>query len=291
MLVNGKGGVGKTTVAAALAHLAAKLGKRALVAEVSYDPEGPSPLGRALGVTHLSDDPKAIAPNLRAVLLTPTAGHVRFLRHAVPAGKLAELALKSAAVRRFLLAAPTLAEMGILYRLLDLVKAQRSDGSPEYDVIVVDLPATGHALGLAQIPTAILEVIRSGPIANAVREGLQLLHDPSKTTSIVVTLPETLPVSEATELIAGIKKHLIPFSGVVLNRMPDDPFSEPERAAVTQFVDGKPVLGARSLPRIERAKAAVERLREQKLSVSFLQELAARDPLGAQLADKLGDLA
>lgn len=290
VLVNGKGGVGKTTVAAALAHLSASLGRRTLVAEVSYDPEAPSPLGRALGVPKLREEPTRIAANLEALLLTPTSGHVRFLRHAIPGGKLAEVALKAAAIRRFLLAAPTLAEMGVLYRLLDLVKQPARHGGFEHEVIIVDLPATGHALGLAQVPTAILEVIHSGPIAAAVREGLELLHDATKTTSVVVTLPETLPVSEAAELIAGLQKHRIPFSGVVLNRMPSDPFTPSERAAIDPLVLGKPLLGARSLPRIDRAKAAVQRLRELGLQVSQLEELPERGPIAAALAEKLGAL-
>ena len=86
-----------------------------------------------------------------------------------------------------------------------LVRAKRRDGSDEHELIIVDLPATGHALALAQIPASLLRVIPTGPIANAVREGLDLLTDPARTGAIVVTLPETLPVSEALELVQGIE--------------------------------------------------------------------------------------
>ena len=290
VLVTGKGGVGKTTFAASLAHLAARTGKRVLVAELSYEPQATSPLAGALAIPRLGEDPVQVAPNLRAVLLTPTAGHARFLRATLPLGRLADAALKTAAVRRFLLAAPALAEMGILYRLLDLAKARRRDGSPEHELIIVDLPATGHALGLAQVPTTILQVIHAGPIAAAVREGLAMLRDGARTTSVVVTLPERLPVSEASELVAGLRRHEIPFGGVVLNRVPRDPFVGEERAAVDALVKGRALLGMRTLPRLDGARAALARLRELSLPVSLLDEVASEGPLALALAPRFGPL-
>jgi len=289
VLVTGKGGVGKTTFAASLAHLAARTGKRVLVAELSYEPQATSPLAGALAIPRLGEDPVQVAPNLRAVLLTPTAGHARFLRATLPLGRLADAALKTAAVRRFLLAAPALAEMGILYRLLDLAKARRRDGSPEHELIVVDLPATGHALGLTQVPATILEIVRAGPIASAVREGLSLLRDPVATTCVVVTLPETLPVSEAAELIQGLARQQVPFAGVVLNRVPADPFEPPERAAIDALVLGKSLLGARTLPRIDRARAAAARLTELGYPVASVGEVADAGVLAPLLAQRLGE--
>jgi anion-transporting ArsA/GET3 family ATPase len=289
VLVTGKGGVGKTAVAAGLAHIAAASGKRTLVGEISYEPDATSPLARALGVEKTTTHPMPIAKNLRAMLLTPTDGHVRFLRHALHVGMLADAAMRSAAIRRFLLAAPMLPEMGILYRILDLVREKRSDGSPEHEVIIVDLPATGHTLGLAQIPKAILGVIRSGPIATAVREGLELLEDPKRTTTVVVTLPEALPVSEAVELVRGLRSHAIPLSGVVLNRMPGDPFEPAERHAVDAIVSHNgPLLGARTLPRIDRAKAALSRVKSEIGTViACIGELAEQGALAPQIATAL----
>ena len=263
ILVTGKGGVGKTTLAAAIAHLAARNGKRVLVAEVSYEPDATSPLARALGLERLGEEPTAIAPNMKAVLLTPTSGHVRFLRATLPVKRLADAALRAAAIRRFLLAAPTLAEMGVLYRILDLVNEKRADGGFEHELVVVDLPATGHALALAQIPAAILEVIRSGPIATAMREGIALLKDPSRTSSVVVTLPETLPVSEAMELVQSIQRSAIPFSGMVLNRMPEDPFMAEEREAVDAWVQGSRC-SARA-----RCRASIARVTPRRARASF----------------------
>ena len=261
VLVTGKGGVGKTTVAASLARFAAANGRRVLCTEISAEGATTSPLGDAFGAQKLSEQPMEIGPNLRVALLTPTLGHQRFLRDVLRVNILADAAMRSNAIRRFLAAAPTFPEMGVLYRLLDLVRAKRKDGSFEHEMIIVDLPATGHALALAQIPSSLLRVIPSGPIASAVREGLDLLMDPERTGAVVVTLPETLPVSEAIELVHGIEHHRIPLAQIFVNRVPYDPFNEDERAAVRTILDAHPpMLGERTLERIDRSRVALERL-------------------------------
>ena len=98
-------------------------------------------------------------------------------------------------------------------------------------------------------------------------------------------------MSEAAELVAGLKRHHIPFSGVVLNRMVWDPFALEERAAVDALVRDKPILGARTLPRIDRAKAAVSRLRSLSLPVAFVGEVSAEGPVATHIAQTLGGLA
>jgi anion-transporting ArsA/GET3 family ATPase len=104
-------------------------------------------------------------------------------------------------------------------------------------------------------------VIPTGPIAAAVREGLDLLMDPERTGAVVVTLPETLPVSEAIELVNGIEHHGIPLAQVFVNRVPFDPFTEAERSAVrTLLANQPPTLGARTLERIDRSRVALARL-------------------------------
>jgi arsenite/tail-anchored protein-transporting ATPase len=289
VLVTGKGGVGKTTVAASLARYVSQAGKRVLVTEIGSEDATTSALADALGIPKLTDQPVEIAPNLRVASLAPSLGHQRFLRDVLPMKILADAAMRTGAIRRFLSAAPTFPEMGVLYRLLDLVRAKRKDGTEEHEMIIVDLPATGHALALAQIPASLLRVIPTGPIAAAVREGLELLMDPKRTGAVVVTLPETLPVSEAIELVQGIYEHKIPLAHVFVNRVPFNPFTEDERALVRELLDGKPpTLGERTLERIDRARVALDRMvHAVKVPIATLQDVWLDGP---RLAEEVASL-
>src|SRR5262249_40214690 len=146
---------------------------------------------------------------------------------------------------------------------------EQKKGDPtafEHETIIVDLPATGHALALAQIPSSLLRVIPTGPIATAVREGLSLLTDPARTGAVVVTLPETLPVSEALELAAGIAHHRIPLARIFVNRVPFNPFNAEEFRFVRALLERENgtsrshTLGERTIDRILRADAALDRI-------------------------------
>jgi Mrp family chromosome partitioning ATPase len=290
LLVTGKGGVGKTTVAAAVARMVASSGKRVLVTEIANEEVTSSALADAFGLPKISEEPTLVAPNLHVAALVPASGHQRFLRDVLPMKILADAAMRTGAIRRFLSAAPTFPEMGVLYRLLDLVRQKRSGGDDvEHETIIVDLPATGHALALAQIPASLLRVIPTGPIANAVREGLDLLTDPARTGAIVVTLPETLPVSEALELVAGIEQHRIPLAQIFVNRMPFNPFEGAEREVIRRLLEGREhTLGERTLERIDRARVAVERvMRAVKAPVSIIQDIWLDGP---RLAEEVASL-
>lgn len=280
ILVTGKGGVGKTTLAAALARIVAGSGRRVLVAELAPDGNVPSPLAEALGGARSGEEPVPIAPGIRSVLLTPSMGHRRFLHDTFPVKLIADTAMRSTAIRRFLTAAPAFGEMGVLYRMLDLMRQKRSDGSPEHEIAVVDLPATGHALAITQLPEVILKLIPGGPIGRAVREGLSILTDPRLTATLVVTLPESLPVSESLELVEGLSHNKVPLAAMVANRVPSDPFTKDERAEVDSLVAAAgPLLGVRALERLDRARAALERLEQtSRLPVFHLPELAERGP-------------
>ena len=289
VLITGKGGVGKTTVAAGVARCVAQSGKRVLVTEIANEESTTSSLADALGASKITEEPQEIGPNLRIATLTPSLGHQRFLRDVMPVKFLADAAMRTGAIRRFLSAAPTFPEMGVLYRLLDLSRATRRDGSLEHEMIIVDLPATGHALALAQIPASLLRVIPTGPIATAVREGLALLTDPARTGAVVVTLPETLPVSEAIELVHGIEEHQVPLVQVIVNRVPFDPFTEEERGFVRSLLEGRPpMLGARTLERIDRAGVALGRIQDAvTVPIEVLQDVWLDGP---RLAEEMASL-
>src|SRR5258706_83390 len=82
----------------------------------------------------------------------------------------------------------------------------RARGRPHHETILFDMPATGHALAMTELPDLLLRLIPRGPIAAALREGQTVMYDPERTTALVVTLAEALPVTESLELIAGLRR-------------------------------------------------------------------------------------
>lgn len=260
VIVTGKGGVGKTSVTAALGRAWAKQGKRVLVAEIVPHPDTPSQLKEALGAPTPTEEPQRIGDNLWLALVTPTIGHLRFLQDALPIKLLADAAMKSQGLRRFLSAAPGFSDMGVMYRMLDLLKRRHPDGGDQFDICVIDSPATGHALALAQIPEFLTRVIAGGPIRRAAEEGVATLTNAKITGCVIVTLPETLPVTEAIELEKGLGKHGLPVSCIAVNRVPNDPFTSEERAVLAGVP--RTVFGAREVQRIERSNAALELLNQ-----------------------------
>ncbi|MER2560265.1 MAG: ArsA family ATPase [Myxococcaceae bacterium] len=265
IIVTGKGGVGKTTLTAALARHYASQGRRVLAAEIVPNADTPSQLALALGVKKPTEEPAMVLPNVSLVLVTPTSGHHRFLQDSLPIKLLADTAMRSQALKKFLSAAPGFSDMGVMYRMLDLMKRENPAGGHAYEIVLLDSPATGHALALAQIPEFLIRIIPGGPIRRVAEEGLAVLTDPRITGTMIVTLPETLPVTEAMELQAGLTSHRLPVTAIVVNRVPRDPFSKDEREALKTMLSGTTttVLGTRELKRIERAEAALHFLKER----------------------------
>lgn len=265
IIVTGKGGVGKTTLTAALARHYASQGRRVLAAEIVPNVDTPSQLALALGVKKPTEEPAQLLPNVSVVLVTPTSGHHRFLQDSLPIKLLADTAMRSQALKKFLSAAPGFSDMGVMYRMLDLMKREHPAGGYAYEIVLLDSPATGHALALAQIPEFLIRIIPGGPIRRVAEEGLAVLTDPRTTGTLIVTLPETLPVTEAMELQAGLTSHRLPVTAIVVNRVPRNPFTSDERDALKTMLSGTTttVLGTRELKRIERAEAALHFLKER----------------------------
>ncbi len=293
LLITGKGGVGKTVFTAALARAFAQQGKRVLCGEIVAHPDTPSQLREALGGPPPTEEPTLLRENIFGVLLTPTMGHLRFLQDALPIRVLADAAMKSQGLKKFLSAAPGFSDMGVMYRMLDLLKRDNGRGQPLYDVCLVDSPATGHALALAQIPEFLTRVLPGGPIFRAAQEGLRVLTDPAVTATVIVTLPEALPVTEALELERGLMRYRLPVSAIVVNRVPHDPFSTDERSQLREAIAAEQglVYGARELQRIERAEVALKGLAAQRTQgvltlpeVDFSSSASASTELGRLLA-------
>lgn len=269
-LVTGKGGVGRTTVAAAMARLIAADGKRVLLCEVG-DPEGgPSSIGACFDKPELGPDPEPLGPpGLFGCLVWATRGHELFAQQVIPAGPLIRTAMRSDTLRKFVAAVPSLYELGVFYHLLCLLQETDAQGQPRHEVVVADMPATGQTLALTSLPAVLLDALPDGPIPRYMREGQAYLNDPAKCLAWIVTLPEPLPVAEAIELFDGLAETKVATGGIVLNRVPSDPFSPAEREALTPLLAQQPMHGSRAFHRVEAARTARRELIE-KTSLSII---------------------
>jgi anion-transporting ArsA/GET3 family ATPase len=284
VLMTGKGGVGRSTLTAALALVAQSRGVRVLVCDINDDPADYSPLARHFGRDRLPGVVETIAPRIHGVSLMARTGQELFLKSVLRSGTLARAALQSDALRRLLSAGPSFKEMGVFFQLLTLLRAARADGSPEHQLILIDMPATGHTLSLTGLPELLLRLVPRGPIAAALKEGQGYLNDPQRAAAWVVAIPETLPVSECLELLDGLQKTHMPTGGVFMNRVPGDLFSAAERSALEGVVERINPLGAEGFRRPVLARRELGRLRKHTtLPIVELPEL----PHGASLVKEL----
>ncbi len=231
-LITGKGGVGRTTVTAALARAAAAKGIRVLVTEIA-EPEGDyTPLARLFGRDNLPVEPVQLEPGIKGCVLWYRRGHEHFFPRVSPVRALVKAAMRSSALRKLLDSAPSFREMGVFNHMFALAEERREDGEYEHELLILDMPASGHTLGLTGLRRRLLELAPTGPIAQVLDDGRAYFVDPKVTGAFVVTLPETLPVTECLELIEGLVDHGTPVGGVIVNRVLSDPFTPAERKAL-----------------------------------------------------------
>jgi anion-transporting ArsA/GET3 family ATPase len=170
---------------------------------------------------------------------------------------IAHAVLGNQGIKWFLDGAPAFREMGFFYHLLMELRK-------DYDTILLDLPATGHMVGLARLPRLLLKMIPFGPIADRLKEGQSYFYDKTQTAAWVVTLPQTLPVSEAIDLKRELSQEEIPFGGFILNRAPFNPFTE-EEEQILESLSTKSHTQKRmvDLERLRRFREAKKRLQEE----------------------------
>lgn len=225
LILSGKGGVGRTTVAAALAFAAAARGRKVLVAET----QGQGRLGRLLGLqTPLGSDIVSVTDAIDAVNMTPTAALREYGLMTLKLEALYKVIFENRPVRAFLAAVPGLYAYSMLGKAWFHTTEVRSDGRPRYDLVVLDGPASGHAITMLKIPGAIVTAMPHGPLTRDAESVFALLHDPARSAFVVVTLAEELPAREALDLLAHARTTLeAPLAPLIVNAVPDASWAAP----------------------------------------------------------------
>lgn len=216
LIVAGKGGVGKTTVTAALARMAAQAGLTSLIVEV----EGKSGLGAAFGRAEpLTYNEVTLSPgggpdgaaDVRARTLTPDDALIEYLQdHGMK--RVSKRLASSGAIDVVATAVPGIKDILVLGKVKSLERSNQAD------LILLDAPAAGHAVTFLMSAHGLLDAVRVGPIRSQAQEVAALLTDSRRCQVLLVTLPEETPVNEVVETAFKLEDRVgVSLAGVVVN--------------------------------------------------------------------------
>jgi anion-transporting ArsA/GET3 family ATPase len=217
VVVTGKGGTGKTTVAAGLAVAAAGRGRRVLVAEV----EGRQGLAGLFGRPELEHREVRVGDGVHALAVDPDESLREYLAR-YGFAPLARLLTWSHLNRFITAAAPGLGDVLLVGKVWEAATREARPGSAAYDLVVLDAPPTGRVVPFLRAPETVAELARVGPIRSQADRVRALLDDPGLTAVVLTCLPEELPVTETLEGVAALRRAGLPVAGVVANRVTGD---------------------------------------------------------------------
>ena len=205
LVVTGKGGVGKTTVAAALGLLAAERGARAIVVEVGDQARLPELFGITGGETGVEIE---LEEHLWSISIDPDRALLEWLQKL--GGRVSGRVLASSSTfQYFAAAAPGAKELVSMVKIWELTQGERwRRHSAPYDLVVIDGPATGHALGMLRSPSTFGAIARVGPIAGQSEQVRELLADPGRSGFLAVAQGTEMAVTETLELKDELQRHL-----------------------------------------------------------------------------------
>ncbi|HXW58952.1 MAG TPA: ArsA family ATPase [Solirubrobacteraceae bacterium] len=236
LVVTGKGGVGKTTVSAIVGLLGAREGKRVVVVE----------LGEQGRLAHLFGQPKPelgaelrLDENLWSISIDPDRALLEWLQSI--GGALAGRVLGSSTTfQYFAAAAPGAKELVSMVKVWELTQSARwRRRARSYDLVVLDAPATGHALAMLHSPQTFGAIARVGPIAGQTRQVKQLLADRRRSGYLAVAHASEMAVSEALEIQDGLVRQLDrELEAVIVNGVLPRRFTEPELRRVAALNGG-----------------------------------------------------
>jgi anion-transporting ArsA/GET3 family ATPase len=269
VVVTGKGGVGRTTVAGALALAATRAGKRVIVAEVTTQEHLSRPFRRE-GVGYSETE---LAENFYAISIDPEHALEEYLGKQVP-GLLSGALLHNRIFEYFVAAAPGVRELTTIGKAWELSQDSRKYGSGHnYDLVILDAPASGHGLAMLQAPRTFAEIARVGPIRRRADGIHDFLRDRRRTGVVSVALPQEMPVNETIEFRRKLEDEMgMATDAVIVNQLLPERFTadEAERIEAVNGAHGSDEVAAAlraALSEQRRAKSQRAQLRRLRREV------------------------
>jgi anion-transporting ArsA/GET3 family ATPase len=268
LFVTGKGGVGKSTVCAALAASLAAEGKRVLVAVTGAKER----LSTLLGGPPLDTSVREIVPRVFGVRLSAEVaireyGHLKLKSRA-----LADALFENRYVQGFFAGAPGLKEWALLgkawYHSTEVV-----DGKPRFDCVLFDAPATGHGLDMLRVPKVLVELSPPGLLRTDAERAWRMLQDPSESGVVIVAIPEELPVNETEELVRAVRGELsLPVAALVVNAVRSELFGAADREKLYELRSRLPLPEG---PGVSALSAGIRRAVRERVQADCRVRLSA----------------
>jgi anion-transporting ArsA/GET3 family ATPase len=267
LFVTGKGGVGKTSIAAGLALLAARQGRRTLVCGV----DGTGELAAYYETDPFKFKPTEVRRNLDGMVMDTEESLKEYLRLHVKVPLLGRIGPLAHAFDFVANAAPGVKEILTVGKLAYEVREEH------YDLVVVDAAATGHMVGHLSAPAAIRELVRVGMVRDQTDWMLEILGDPEITGTVIVAAPEEMPVTETIELAARLHDEVdVDVSAVIVNRVLPELFAGADETVFRGLQDRMESLQAQfgdgASDVVRAANLAVKRRRNRVAHITRLRE-------------------
>ena len=262
MIVTGKGGVGKSTVALALALAAARRGKRTILCEVSAQEH----LSRVFHRAEVGFHEVEMAENLWAISIDPDESLREYVLLQLKVKAMRDLLFKSRIFTYLAAATPGLKELVTIGKIWELALEDRKvKQGRNYDLVIVDAPATGHGVGFLQTPRTFANLARVGPIRQQAEILDKFIRNRKRTGMAVVALPEEMPVNETAKLERDLASEVgVQVSRIFCNGLYPERFGEEEAGALIELAaehEGAVRVACRAaLSESRRARAEREQL-------------------------------
>ena len=233
VIVTGKGGVGKTTVAVALGMRAAAEGKRTIVCEVSSQENA----SRMFDHTSVGFHEVEMEENLWSISIDPDESMREYVLLQLKVRAMRDMLFRSRIFNYLAAATPGLKELVTIGKIWELAQLDRKVKSGrKYDLVIVDAPATGHGVGFLQTPRTFASIARVGPIHSQALQLDRLITDHEHTGTAIVALPEEMPVNESAALEQDLRDEVgVAVDRIYLNGLYPERFTKPEAEKLSQL--------------------------------------------------------
>jgi anion-transporting ArsA/GET3 family ATPase len=270
VFVTGKGGVGKSTISMALGLAAASRGKRTIVCEVG----GQETASRVFRRAEIGFHEVEVADNLWAISIDPDQSLREYLLLQLKVRAMRDMLVRSRIFNYLAAATPGLKELVTIGKIWELAQPDRKvKKAEEYDLVIVDAPATGHGIGFLQTPRTFANIARVGPIHTQAQQLDSFITNHDLTGTAIVALPEEMPVNESASLEdsltneVGMSVDRIYMNALYPQRFSKGEFEELERAADDADGQAKAAIRA-ALSEHRRCRSQRAQLQRLKRAVS-----------------------